>query len=444
MVETAEIMPAEAPAEPLTTIVEYTATAAALADLERRIGKTVYDVSTAKLLEAAKKDRAEVRGYRVALEKMRVEIKAPALERCRQIDSEAKRITAVLERLEAIPHAAITAEEARKEAEKQARIAAEVKRVADLQERVAELRGCQMLTPSDGSECIQQHIDDLQAILVDESFQEFQQLAASTKSAGVERLTTLLGLARAHEAEQERLRLEREELALQRAAQAEAHRKERERIAAEEAEAKRIREQREAETLAAIRAHEQAAAAKRHRQAEEQAAKLRAEREAAQAEHARIAAENARLEAERLERQRIEDDARAAEAKRIADEQLRIHEEQRRQQQQIDAQRAELERQQQLIAAAQAPSTPAPVEEPAETSEVESLAAPVAAKEFAPTADHIANLVATEFGTSFEQAMIWCLNAFEEPVAQREIEIAAEYSKCRGPDFQENGDEVTA
>jgi hypothetical protein len=59
------------------------------------------------------------------------------------------------------------------------------------------------------------------------------------------------------------------------------------------------------------------------------------------------------------------------------------------------------------IAAAQSPSPPAPVESPAEAG------SETVANEFAPTADHIANLVATEFGVSFEQAMCWCLNAFD-------------------------------
>jgi colicin import membrane protein len=414
MVEAAELLPpADQPAQPTTTIVEYTTTVAALAELERRIGKTVYDCSTTKLMDAAKKDRAEVRGYRVALENMRVEIKAPALKRCREIDSEAARITAILERLEAIPDAAIKAEEARKEREKQERIAAEVKRVAEIQERIAELRGNQLLTPASGSKLIAEHITDLQRIAVDEKFAEFYDLASSTKAAALDRLGKMLDAAQQHEADQERLRLEREELARQRQAQEEANRKERERIAAEEAEAKRKRETEEADAATERKRLLDEQLAKLRAQAEEQEQAVKAQREAAQADEAR----RNREEDERRERIRKEDEGRAAviraREEALQAEQLRQQEELQRQQQDLEQQRAELERQQ----AALNPPVVAPVAEATEPEPQPAMsteAAPVASEEFAPTANDIAQVVATEFGVGFEQAMCWCLNAFED------------------------------
>lgn len=123
------------------------------------------------------------------------------------------------------------------------------------------------------------------------------------------------------------------------------------------------------------------------------------ERAAAQAEHARIAAENA-CKAEELRQQQAQLDL---------------------QRQEQEAQRAELQRQQEELATpAVAPVAEAtqPDPEPVLTT------APVAAHEFAPNADQIADLVAEEWQVSFEQAMCWCLNAFEEPVAQRAIEGA--------------------
>jgi colicin import membrane protein len=76
-------------------IQEYNQTAAALSELRARYSRK-YDVSTTAGMTEAKAARAAVRGYRVALEKTRIEIKAPALERTRLIDAEAKRITAEL------------------------------------------------------------------------------------------------------------------------------------------------------------------------------------------------------------------------------------------------------------------------------------------------------------------------------------------------------------
>ena len=55
--------------KPLTAIAEYNATAAALADLEHRYKGVVFDVATREGMATAIKGRAELRGYRVALEK---------------------------------------------------------------------------------------------------------------------------------------------------------------------------------------------------------------------------------------------------------------------------------------------------------------------------------------------------------------------------------------
>ncbi len=395
----AELLTPEPAENPGTTIAEYSVTAQALAVLRQRMKGIVYDVSTTKGMEAAKKDRAEIRGYRVALENKRVEIKAPALKRAREIDSEATRIRLELEKLEAVPDVVIKAEEARKEKEREAKIAAEVARVAAIHERIAELRGNQLLTPSDGSVLISQHLGDLLGIVVDDSFQEFQPIAVTTKAATAERLGKLLVAAQTHEAEQQRLAAEREELAKQRAAQEEANRLERERIAAEQAEAKRKADAEKAVAdaerkrvldleLAQLRAQQ----AENERIAKEQQAAARAEQERIATENARLQAQREREDAERRERQRIEDAERQAIAERIAAQQA-----------EIDAQRAELDRQAELA------KSVAPVVEPVTTMAMTEA--------WAPSATDIANLVASEYGTSFDQALVWCINAFDEEEA---------------------------
>lgn len=84
----------------LTSIAEYSKTAVALAELRERYKGVIFDVTTREGMQTAIKGRAELRSYRVALEKTRVEIKAPALKRAQEIDSEARRITAELLALE--------------------------------------------------------------------------------------------------------------------------------------------------------------------------------------------------------------------------------------------------------------------------------------------------------------------------------------------------------
>ncbi|MDR5728047.1 MAG: hypothetical protein RB191_11540, partial [Terriglobia bacterium] len=104
-----------------------------------------------------------------------------------------------------------------KERERQQKIDAEVKRVAALQERITELRGCQTLSPSSGSQLILEHIADLEAIAVDAAFEEFEQQALEAKTTALVRLNGILGAAVAHEAEQKKIADERAELARLRA-----------------------------------------------------------------------------------------------------------------------------------------------------------------------------------------------------------------------------------
>jgi len=108
-----------------TQIAEYSATAAALADLTDIYKGVVYDVATTKGMAEAKEGRKELRTLRVDLEKMRVSIKAPALERCRLIDAEAKEITAQLVALEDPIDAQIKAEENREKEAAMAKAVAE-------------------------------------------------------------------------------------------------------------------------------------------------------------------------------------------------------------------------------------------------------------------------------------------------------------------------------
>ncbi len=116
--------------EVTTTIEEYSKTNAALAVLRQRYEQATYDVTTKAGLAEAVKARAELRGYRVELEKIRVRLKAPALKRTQEIDSEARRITAALTALEDPIDAQIKAEETRKENERLAAERAEQERIA--------------------------------------------------------------------------------------------------------------------------------------------------------------------------------------------------------------------------------------------------------------------------------------------------------------------------
>lgn len=318
--------------EVTNAVAEFDRVAAGLAELQSKYKGVVYDVASPKGMKEAIEARREIRTPRLEVERIRKAAKAPILELGRKLDSEAQRITKALLAIEEPVDAAIKAEEARKEREKQEKIELEMRRVAALHERVAELRGCQTLTASSGSELIAGHIADLEKLTVDDSFEEFRQQAEDAKVAGLSRLRDLHAAALAHEAEHARIQAEREELARLRAEQARREAEERARIAEEERQARIAREAeaaRQAEQLRRQREEEAAAAAARQAIIDAENARIRSEQEA---ERKRIAEESARLAAERAESERKAREAREAqeaEERRIAAERAALEREQR-------------------------------------------------------------------------------------------------------------------
>lgn len=282
-------------------LTDINAVSTGIAGLKAQYGGVVYEVVTTAGMDEAKAARLAVRTPRYEVERIRKAAKAPILALGKKLDAEAARIESELLKIEGPIDQQIKVEEARKETERQSRIDAELKRVADLQERVAELRGCQTLSPVDGSALIAEHIADLEKIPIDESFQEFQQQAADAKVAGLARLQAVHAAALSHEGEQIRIRAEREELARLR-----------------EAEALRV--------------------------AQENARRAEEERVAKVARDAETARHNEQLRQQREEQERVA----AIDRQRIADEDARLA-----------ADRAEVARQQEALRKAQEPPKPA-------------------------------------------------------------------------------------
>lgn len=113
-----------------TSIVEYSATEAALADLAQKYKGVVFDVTVAEGMKSAKEARKELAGYRITLEKTRVAIKAPALKRTQEIDTEARRITSAISALEEPIDAQIYKEEKKAQIAAEAAAKAEAERIA--------------------------------------------------------------------------------------------------------------------------------------------------------------------------------------------------------------------------------------------------------------------------------------------------------------------------
>lgn len=364
-------------------VAEFDRVAAGIAALREKYTGVIYDVKTTGGMKDAKDARLAIREPRYEVERIRKAAKAPILALGKKLDSEAARINGELEKLEAPIDQQIKTEEARKEAEREAKIAAEQKRVARLQERVAELRGNQNLTASSGSKLIAEHLADLEAISVDESFEEMQQQAADAKGAGLKRLADLHIAALAHEAEQDRIRAEREELARLRAEEQKRQAAERARIAEEERVAKAARDAeatRQAEILRRERAENEAREAEARKVREAEEARLRQEREefertqreAREAEERRLAAERAEREREDRERQKKQ----AAEEARLA------------------AERAEFEREQEAARKASAPAAP-----------LTRQGKPVAA----PSMEEVIHVLAAHYKAHPDTVAVWLL-----------------------------------
>lgn len=98
-----------------TTIAEYSPIAAGLAELRAQVEAHLpsLDCSTPAGDKLARQSRFALVKLRTSLEERRKEIKAPALQRCNEIDAEAKRITREIEKLEEPFDVAIRAQEAK-------------------------------------------------------------------------------------------------------------------------------------------------------------------------------------------------------------------------------------------------------------------------------------------------------------------------------------------
>jgi hypothetical protein len=307
-----------------TAIVEYSKTDAALADLSHRLKGVVFEVATREGMGAALKARAEVRGYRTDLEKVRVEIKSPALERCRLIDAEATRIKRELEALEDPIDQQIKMEESRKERERAEREAKEAARVAGIHEAIAAVNAVPPAMVGKGSGPVADALAKMRDHTIDA--QEFRGVADAAIYSAIAALEQLHAGALAQEKaaadEAARVKAEREELARLRAESEQRAREEQARIAEE------TRKRAEAEAAARAKIEAEERASREKIEAEQRAARLAREEEDRKAKAAR--------DAEEAKARKAREEAAA----RQAEEDARLREEREK----IEAERREIER----------------------------------------------------------------------------------------------------
>lgn len=274
-----------------TEIAEYRPIAAALHDLYTRHAGVIHDCTTTKGMQACREARAEIRTCRTSLEAKRKEIKAPALERCRLIDADAKRITEALLAIEDPLDAQVKAEEAAAEERREAKRRAEMERLARLNGMVADIRGWPLAAVGASAQELRELIDSREVTDIGALPAEIREEAAEAKEEALGKLRNMLAARELRDAEEARLAAEREQ-----------HERERERQAAEDKRLWEERQRLEEEGRRQEALRQQAlreAAAERERWAREQAAE-RAELDRQRVEHARIerelAEERARID----------------------------------------------------------------------------------------------------------------------------------------------------
>jgi hypothetical protein len=308
-----------------------------------------------------------LKNTRVGIEKAAKAAREDATAFSKAVIAEEKRLVALAEPEEARLQGLRDAWDAEREIERQAKLAAEKARIEVIRKRIAEMQAIPAMLVGKSSETIAAAIESLEAVQITlDDFAEFSGEAEMAKIGALAKLGEMLSAQVAHEAEAKRLQVEREQLARERAETAE-----RERIAAlaraeEDRKAREALERQRAELAeqerkaAATRAEQEAKdRAKRERIAEEQRViQVRAAtvmREQQEAHEARMAAERAEIkrqqddiaaqkaEQDRVERERQEAIEAEARSKRKAEEAAaRAEAERLERERQAEAERAAL------------------------------------------------------------------------------------------------------
>lgn len=188
----------------------HEATMLALAAKYRNVA---FDLSTPKGLKAAKDARLELREQgRFAIQRLRDKTKDQLNDCKKVVESEAKRLIALVEPVENAVHQQITAHEEKLAAEKAERDRIEAERKQKHLDAIAVIASYVDKAQGLPVERVEAGIAYVQSIDVSaEVFEEFAERAAEQKQVTIERLQKMVAELKA-EAEAERLRLENEEL----------------------------------------------------------------------------------------------------------------------------------------------------------------------------------------------------------------------------------------
>ena len=211
-IERAEELIDEASIRDGRAIVRFTRTEAALAELRARFKDAAFDLTTTAGDTAARQARRELVSLRTGLDKRRKELKLPAVEFGRKIDSEASRLTTEIVALEEPIDQQIKADEQRREEQRLARIRAEEDRQEAHRQRITDITNVAVRAAGMSSSEIAEKIALVTRITIGDDFEEFSAPAINAKAETLVKLQELQAAAvkseeQAAENERNRVRL---------------------------------------------------------------------------------------------------------------------------------------------------------------------------------------------------------------------------------------------
>lgn len=293
-----------APIERAKTVLAYDETKARLAELAAK-SERIVEITTPAGYQEAHRARVELKTTRVEVTRRGKEAREDATAYSKAVIAAEKELIAVIEPEESRLQALQDDFDAKAEAARQAKIKAEQDRVAAIQNRISNIRTAPMRFLDQSSEALRRSLADLQAIVIGEEFAEFVPVAETAKVEAIEHTDRMIAAAEMREAAEA-------QRAAEAAAKAEVDRIEAERLAAERAELERQQAEfarQLADEALARKQREEIEQAELQRQRDE----LRAQQEAAAKAQAEAeAAQRAAQEAQR----KAEEDARRAELER--------------------------------------------------------------------------------------------------------------------------------
>jgi hypothetical protein len=275
-------------------IVKYDIADAAISKMNADyMGLTIQGLDDKEGFNQVHEARMVVKNHRVAVEKKRKELKADALEYGRRVDAEAKRITGLLDPIEAHLQAEEDKVIEEKKRIKEEKEKMERDRVQAIRDKIDLIKNTAIIDPTMESEAIKQKLNFLNTVtILPQVFQEFSEEAQNVLADTIKKVTAALEARIKWEKDEAERKAEAERLEKQRKEQEAAQAKinaENKRIADEkaalerekkEAQEKKDREEREAK----IREEERARAEKEAKEKVEREAREKEERERKEAE----------------------------------------------------------------------------------------------------------------------------------------------------------------